>query len=139
MKRGIELQRLSMDHHQALVVAKKTRHAAELPGEQIIQVWNEIQENYKSEMELHFQKEEKFLLPALNAAGLETHVERVLYEHHQLRDLLAQDQLSATKLREFSELLKEHVRFEERELFSAAEDLLTEAALKKIQHKLEAA
>jgi hemerythrin-like domain-containing protein len=42
-------------------------------------------------------------------------------------------------MREFAELLKSHVRFEERELFSAAEECLSEAVLKKIRHKLEAA
>lgn len=139
MKRSIELKRLSMEHHQALVVAKKVRQAADLAGGQVVQAWNKIQDEYKNEMELHFQKEEKFLLPALNAAGLETHVERILYEHKKLRDILEHDQLPAEKLREFAELLKEHVRFEEKELFSAAEDLLSAETLKKIQHKLEAA
>jgi hemerythrin-like domain-containing protein len=135
------LQRLSRDHHLALVVAKKTRQAVDAgtSNQQVAELWLEIQNDYRKEMELHFQLEETILLPVLDAAGLDTHVERVLFEHKQMRNILAQDVIAAVEMREFSVLLKSHVRFEERELFSAAEELLSEAALKEIQHKLEAA
>ncbi|MDH5485271.1 MAG: hemerythrin domain-containing protein [Gammaproteobacteria bacterium] len=141
MKRCMELQRLSRDHHLALVVAKKVRQLVENEGsnEEMILLWTEIQKNYKKDMELHFELEEKILLPAINAAGLETHVERILFEHQEMRDILAQDLIDSAGMQAFSRLLKDHVRFEERELFSAAEELLSESALKDIQGKLEAA
>ena len=80
---------------------------------------------FASELEPHFQTEESELLPALTAAGASPLVERTLAEHAELRDLnrrLAEPDCEI--LARFATLLHDHVRFEERELFETAQDLL---------------
>jgi len=68
----------------------------------------------------HFALEERVLLPALVRAGRADLAARTIDEHTDLRVALA------SPLR-FAELLEAHVRFEERELFPACEELVPDA------------
>lgn len=73
----------------------------------------------------HFCQEEAELLPRLKNAGAKELVQRTLDEHHQLRELvmlIGSGELTA--LSAFGDLLRTHVRFEERVLFPAAEAML---------------
>ena len=92
----------------------------------------------------HHGKEEDFLFPALESAGLsrdQSHIGELLQEHEQGRQLVAglrdvannfkiADQTVAGKLekagREYVALLKEHIQKEENVLFPMAEDMLGE-------------
>lgn len=83
---------------------------------------------FAAELEPHFRIEEAVLLPALAAAGEETLVRRTLEDHAALRALAA-DPASGVA---FGRRLREHVRFEERELFPACEARLGDATLEAI-------
>ncbi|EXI84561.1 MAG: hypothetical protein AW11_03799 [Candidatus Accumulibacter regalis] len=72
-------------------------------------------------LEPHFRSEESGLLPAM-LAGEEALVARTLREHAELRALVGRlPDADATTLLSFADLLSAHVRFEERELFAAAQ------------------
>lgn len=126
MKRHAALLQLSREHHHALKLSRLARFAADSGVEiAIAEAAEKIIDLFASELEPHFQTEEIELLPALTAAGASPLVERTLAEHAELRDLnrrLAEPDCEI--LARFATLLHDHVRFEERELFETAQDLL---------------
>ncbi len=78
-----------------------------------------MSERFERELEPHFQKEEQGLLPALRAVGEHALVERTQREHQTMRDMMAE--LDPKNLLRFAQLLSDHIRFEENELFEAAQ------------------
>jgi hemerythrin superfamily protein len=130
VKRHPSLQPLSDDHHGALVLARHTRRAAERARDPsaLVETWQELRRRFARELEPHFRAEEEWLFPQLEAAGERSGVERARADHARLRALARGEPAPGPGL-EFAALLHAHVRFEERELFPRAEDLLPAAAL----------
>ena len=85
----------------------------------------------------HFDIEEKQLLPMLQSIeALKPLCEKVVEDHRQIRELA--NELSTSNdlikcLDEMGHLLENHVRFEERQLFQQAQDLLGEEGMRKIK------
>ena len=126
MKRHEWLQDLSREHHLALrlALAAKRAVAAGDPA-QIRAAATQCAEAFSSDLEPHFVREENDLLPLLTQAGASALVERTLNEHDEMRRLAARlNEADPAILERFGELLGAHVRFEERELFEAAQALL---------------
>ena len=130
MKRDPALRNLSNEHHQGLVLAKRAKKAACTDDAQ--QAWDEIRSRFATEMEPHFQEEEVGLLPALERAGETGLVKRTLDEHAALRRLI--DENSVEAMIRFAGLLEQHIRFEERELFEAAQQKLPPTELNQLTH-----
>ena len=126
MKRHLALQQLSREHHQALKLARLANFAADsgsLPA--IAQAAATIAERFPDVLEPHFRTEEADLLPALSASGKRALVERTLADHSELRRLNRQLATpDGATLARFGQLLHDHVRFEERELFETLQTLL---------------
>ncbi len=127
MKRNASLRALSNDHHMALVLAKACARAVESGDEKMISAMiNRVEQAFVEVLEPHFKLEEQKLLPLMKMAGELTQVERTIKEHAQLRDLAQNiSQHDAAALAAFASLLTSHVRFEERELFVNAEQLIS--------------
>ena len=126
MKRHEWLQDLSREHHLALrlALAAKRAVAAGDPA-QIRAAATLCADAYGSDLEPHFSREESDLLPLLAQAGAGTLVTRTLDEHEEMRRLASRlNEADPATLERFGELLGAHVRFEERELFPAADALL---------------
>ena len=84
---------------------------------------------FDSDLEPHFVREERDVLPLLAQAGASALVAQTLNEHDEMRRLAARlDEAEPATLERFGELLGAHVRFEERKLFEAAQALLDPAA-----------
>lgn len=126
MKRDPRLRDLSDEHHQALVLARHASRAASQPDRlEQERVWQSLTLEFHRDIEPHFVVEETHLLPALDRAGFSDLAERTRVEHAALRRVLAHQELDlAAKLTLFGTLLREHVRFEERELFNVAQESL---------------
>jgi len=126
MKRRPALQPLSREHHTALTLAKACERAAQSRDvDRVVQTCRRVIQAFSDELEPHFQVEELSLLPLLHDAGNKPLEQRTLADHQQLRALLdglRQNDIEA--LDDFGKLLSAHVRFEERELFPALENLL---------------
>lgn len=132
MKRDPRLQPLSHDHHLALVVARHMLLA--LDEGRVDEARAELRERHGDWLEPHFGAEEAALLQALEATGELALVAQVRVQHGQLREgWQAALEADADRLRAFALLLREHVRFEERELFPRCEQLLDDAALEAIE------
>ena len=126
MKRHAALLQLSREHHTALKLARLARFASDSGNaDAIAEAAKTISGQFQEEIDAHFAKEELELLPALEALGETELVRRTLAEHVELRAI--NQQLShpdAEILAHFGQLLYDHVRFEERELFEAAQTRL---------------
>lgn len=124
MRRSSFLRDLSRDHHAALSLANRIAKAEDecaLAG-----LMKEVPEKFRREIEPHFRQEEEDLLVRLAQAGEAPLVRRTLAEHRQLRDLASRlTEGDSSALRRFGTALRDHVRFEERELFVAAEAALS--------------
>ena len=130
MKRDANLQDLSRDHHHALVLARRAERAAETGSdEEVASMWESIARAFDSDLGPHFEVEEQRLLPPLEAAGEHELVGRTRSDHERLRALRAQTRDERGRLARFGELLREHVRFEESELFPTAEKVLDRSEL----------
>ena len=125
MKRHEQLQDLSREHHLALKLALLARRALESgAAPQIQAAAATCAKAFVSDLEPHFVREESDVLPLLAQAGEIALVERTLNEHDEMRRLAARlNEADPATLERFGELLGAHVRFEERELFPAAEAL----------------
>lgn len=120
MKRHEKLIPRSREHHRTLALCLRIlRHP-------LLSHQTEI-EAHIPELLRHFDEEEKLLLPA--KAGLPAPLySRFISDHTALRRLLAAPRYDdAAWLRQLAEDLRSHIRFEERELFPAAEARLDDA------------
>ncbi|MBK7415899.1 MAG: hemerythrin domain-containing protein [Dechloromonas sp.] len=126
MKRHADLLQLSREHHTALKLARLARFASDAGNpEAIAQAARTITSKFAEEIEAHFLAEEQVVLPALLAHGANELVNRTLEEHKILRALNQQlQQADGPILAHFGQMLYDHVRFEERELFERAQELL---------------
>lgn len=122
MKRSHMLRDLSRDHHAALSLANriaKTQDEGALAG-----LMKDVPEIFHREIEPHFRREETGFLVQLAQAGEEKLVAKTLAEHRHLRNLAARLAIGDTSaLSEFGIALRDHVRFEERQLFKVVETI----------------
>ncbi|HTT94882.1 MAG TPA: hemerythrin domain-containing protein [Solirubrobacterales bacterium] len=138
-KRAEALRPLSREHLAALLAAKALREADDLTiaRRDFLTFWEAAGRR-------HFRIEEEVLLPGWAAFGEldRPGVARMLEEHLAIRRealRLEAGELSLAGAHELGTLLHDHVRFEERELFVAAEAALDPAALRRLAKAIEEA
>ena len=133
IKRHEALQDLSRDHHEALLVCFKIRQGlkADVQPERIMSY---LRHFYQQHLLNHFREEEEILFPVIG----NTHpmVQTALEQHKRLRELFTSEVESEPQLQEIEKLLKEHVRFEERQLFNEIERQAGEQVLRKLNERL---
>ncbi len=139
MKRAEALRPLSREHQGALAVAKVLVDAtdAAVASERFLSFW-------EADGRRHFRIEEEVLLPgwALAAEVDRAGVERMLREHLEIRRgalRLAAGAAGLDELRALGNLLHDHVRFEERELFPLVEAALEAEELERLGAAIDAA
>ena len=123
MKRHPDLLQLSREHHGALKLARGAgRAAASGDAREIGALAQRVAQVFPVELDPHFCIEEQGILVLLARAGQHALVARTLADHAELRrlaEVLATP--DADSLLRFADLLGAHVRFEEREVFEAAQ------------------
>ncbi len=134
MKRLPELRDLSEDHHHGLVLARKAKQAAAGGDDRsTAEVWAEVEMQFTSELAPHFLIEETLIAPALETAGESVLTNRLFEEHRALRECVRSNRgRTPADLSRFGELLENHIRFEERELFDVAQKRLSPQELAAI-------
>ena len=123
MKRHPDLLQLSREHYGALKLARDARRAAASgDASEIAALAQRVVQVFPVELDPHFCVEEQGILLLLAQAGQHELVARTLADHAELRRLaLALATPDADTLLHFADLLGAHVRFEEREVFEAAQ------------------
>ena len=132
---------LSEEHHHELAHASRLRRAAGAGPEQRLAVASAYVDAFFTETVEHFRREEEILFPLyLRHAGSTPVLERILREHMQLHGLVralraaaAAGEVPAQALRTLGELLHDHVRAEERELFQEIERVVPAAELEGVR------
>jgi len=133
VKRMPALRDLSSEHHSGLVLVRRIRKAATTSDFSASAVWADVAERFEHELEPHFQREEQGLLPVLRTTGEHALVERTLLEHKEMRDSV--QEADPEKLLRFAQLLSDHIRFEERELFEVAQRQLSAEQLTALSYR----
>ena len=136
MKRIKELHKLSADHHLGLVIARRARLAVKgEEGYNVPEMWEEVERKFPEELEPHFRIEEEYLAPHMDAAGEHEMMKRFREDHTALRRAVESGAgRSGENLKDFADLLESHIRFEERELFEKAQDILDAEIFKAIEN-----
>jgi hemerythrin-like domain-containing protein len=133
MLRDKNLIPLSRQHHQALALCVRLDRAIR-SGEVDLEAWQaEIQQQFESEIGVHFTAEENVLFPAAaRFFELQPLVEELLTEHGVLRDYFAHAgarKLDLKSLTDFGKNLAEHIRKEERQLFEGIQRVMSSSEL----------
>lgn len=145
MKRHPALIPLSQDHHKALLLAQLIKkNAPEYHGlpTDLIGKMNFAKEIYHTELEYHFKDEEEFVFPYLRGKDVELDnlISEILSEHIILKEKILSLQENPNlidQLDEIGNILGEHVRKEERNLFEKAQTILNDEELKIIERKFD--
>ncbi len=141
MRRDSSLVPLSHQHHNGLALCVLTeRSLAEDAGvANVAGLARRIIDRYEVELTNHFSVEEEILFPACPAAlaGL---VEGLIREHREIEGLVEQLRAapSLKLVREFTALLRRHIRSEENELFEQLQKQLDSATLERLGRKIDA-
>jgi hemerythrin-like domain-containing protein len=135
VKRDPRLHGLSNDHHHALVLARTVRDLV-ASGRANAVAARELAATFEREIEPHFRIEEELLLPALRTVGELELVRRTEEDHAFLREVAVTARHGETdRLLRFADRLREHVRFEEAELFPCCEDKLSTPVLDAVARR----
>lgn len=134
MKRNENLKTLSWEHHDGLVVCFRLQQGLKSNinykemAEYVLHTWNNV-------LKHHFWQEEQILSQKKNNTKKSSEcITQMQDDHKKIRELITKiDNNSETKLiGEFAELLNNHIRFEERELFPLLENESSTNDLKEI-------
>jgi hemerythrin-like domain-containing protein len=141
MRRSAALAALSRDHHHALEAALRLRRAdvADVDG-----AVAHLQAFWQARGRRHFEIEERLILPALPQADADWReaTARVRDEHARIRaavDALGGGGAPLEAAHGLGQLLRDHVRFEERHLYGLLEARLPEPELASLGEAIERA
>lgn len=134
MKRVAQLQDLSREHQASLVIAKKIAEVARQGTEaELLESIETVKDYYEKELEVHFQHEERTIFAPIYK-DYQDHIALatgLLKEHGFMRMLVPALKIETARkdLADFAEVLQNHTRVEERELFPLVESLFSKAQL----------
>lgn len=136
MLRDKSLIPLSHQHQHALALCVRIARASPIAEADLPRWLEEVAQQFRSEIEIHFLAEEKVLFPvAGHFKELASLVEDLLHAHAVLRENFASAEkraMSPEDLHAFSRRLSAHIRKEETELFERLQKLLTADQLAKL-------
>ena len=136
MKRITQLQPLSNEHHQSLRLAKKCKDILAKETDEVIKAFSlQLKDEFDTQWDKHFRTEEKTIFSVAEAKGKEiSEICQQLKKEHQTMENMVES-ISAGDyqlLHEFGQLLHDHTRLEERQLFPMVEDQFTQEELDNI-------
>ncbi len=130
IKRHKALQPWSREHHQGLLLSWKIKKGFTLNVDPQ-RIKDYCDWFWEIHLIPHFETEEKYIFPIL---GEDSHlVEQALDEHRQLRTMFEQKEADTITLSQIETLLNDHIRFEERVLFNAIQEVASKEELKLLE------
>lgn len=132
IKRHHSLVAFSKDHHFGLLLIWKIRSGLS-KGVEPERISNYVLYFFEEDLHQHFKEEEANLFPKLPADNqLRQRAEREHAAIYEMIGRLRNERSNKGLLLGFSEALKEHIRFEERELFAFMQQTLSATELEQI-------
>ncbi len=130
IKRHPALQPWSRDHHHGLLLSWKIKKGFSL-GVAPERIKKYTDWFWKSQLIPHFDTEERYLFPIL---GSDNHlVQQAIDEHRQLKALFEKEDAVSETLSKIERLLNDHIRFEERVLFQAIQEVANPEEIKLLE------
>jgi hemerythrin-like domain-containing protein len=136
IRRNENILKLSKEHHFSLLFCWKIRQGLkmDIAASRIIKYAQYFQTHF---LRPHFREEEALLFASLN----DKRVEKAIAQHKQINKLLAQLSKniagnSNDQLEKLANMVDDHVRYEERQLFPYIERVLKNEQLEAIGKKL---
>ncbi|MEO8149519.1 MAG: hemerythrin domain-containing protein [Bacteroidia bacterium] len=144
MKRHESLIPLSQDHKSTLFLAGQLKfNAPDYPGypKDIHGKTALLAGEFEFHIKEHFRKEEEILFKSVRNKSPELRklTNELVLEHHKITQLIQQALLksAAELLHEIGEMLQQHIRKEERQLFELIQQTLSENELLDLGKKLK--
>jgi hemerythrin-like domain-containing protein len=134
IKRSEQLIPFSREHHDALLFIWKIRQGLK-NGTPISTISDYIKWFWQNHLAEHFDQEEKLLLPHLHKTN--NLANQLLMEHNLIRSIINKE-FNKDSISEFADILDNHVRFEERQLFPHIEQTVSLEDLNEIGKQLNA-
>ncbi|OSZ77059.1 hypothetical protein CAP36_11585 [Chitinophagaceae bacterium IBVUCB2] len=135
LKRSLQLQPLSREHHDGLLFVWKIRQGLtnNTDIEKLRQFVGWFWENH---MRPHFFQEEKILMPWL--PDLHPLASKLKSDHNEIRELVISidKEVDQYDLKDLANLVEVHIRWEEREFFQFLESTLSVKELDKVSEEL---
>lgn len=140
-RRNDALIPLSHDHHHALAQARRLRDVSKMEDlTQRRNLVNDFINFYFGSAIRHFHEEEElFFAPLVDEPRARDHVVRAVSDHLRLHALvrtlkrqLSEGEADPATIGKIAELLTDHVRFEEQQLFPLIEELISADHLKDL-------
>ncbi|WP_312133623.1 hemerythrin domain-containing protein [Empedobacter sp.] len=134
MKRSEYIVPLSKDHHFGLLCSWKIQKGLD-KNIALNRITAYVDFFWKNHLSNHFEQEEQIIFPYSN----EKYNQQIKAEHNDIRAIVEKIMQYPEKslFEKFSHLLKDHIRFEERDWFPYLQNNLNETELKEIGEKLE--
>ncbi len=147
-KRHPSLFPLSRDHHDGLMLALRLRQGKKA----LLRDWshdpkwqaNYVSNFYQQHLVPHFEAEEKALFPAMKKHARESLkvIEKLLDQHREIRVRMKRFQKPRDlgldeQLRQFGDLLEQHIWIEERELFPIFEKSMRREVAERVGKQIE--
>lgn len=129
IKRAKDLQPLSRDHHQGLLLSWKIRTGLE-KNVSLERIKNYCGLFFIEELIPHFNLEELYLFTILDKNDPD--IKKALSEHQKLKKLFMEKTNLHKNIVAIEEELEKHIRFEERILLNKIQEVATPAQLQKV-------
>ena len=133
MLRNKNLVPLSHQHQHALALCVRIDRALNNESHDLEHWQSEVERHFQDEIRYHFEVEEKYLFPKAQLfPDLSDLVEELLRDHASLRRAFERAKartMDSPDLQRFVVALSEHIRKEERQLFEALQQKLSEEDL----------
>jgi hemerythrin-like domain-containing protein len=136
LRRNENIIPFSKDHHTTLLFCWKLKQGVKL-GADVAVMKNYVKYFWKDHMEPHFREEEELLFAPL----VDEMVQKAISEHHQIKQqvekvLIEEGVAAINDLSLLSDMVDDHVRYEERQLFPHLEQALSHDELTSIGREL---
>jgi hemerythrin superfamily protein len=129
IKRHENLQPLSREHHQGLLLCWKIRSGLNNNIDKA-RISRYCDYFFNTHLIPHFKAEEKYVFPIL---GMDNElVKKALQDHLELRKLFKENSEGNNSLQKIEKKLEDHIRFEERILFNEVQNIATEDELRRV-------
>lgn len=136
IKRNKNIIELSKDHHFTLLFCWKIRTGLKLTVD-TGRIKKYVQYFWVNHIQPHFKEEETILFAQVK----DNAVQKALDEHTQIKQqvnaIITSENIQPAQLSDLANMVENHVRYEERELFPHLEKVLTESELENVGKQLQ--
>lgn len=136
IKRSPQLAPLSREHHEGLLTVWKIRQGISKNIE-AARITAFVQWFWQAHLQSHFQKEETHLPPVLTRSH--PMIQQMITEHGEIKKLIDETAQHGDlkKLETLAQILNDHIRFEERQLFNEVEKAASPEQLRYLSEQLK--